>query len=406
MKHLIRVFKHDHINNLSKKIAFLLFIFICPRVFCDSPEFQTYKQNFSKAGLSVKAEILEQAAHEKEAEEFIGQFFEYALQFALDNGELLKNDPDMINLVSIAVLGLRKAGTGENLNTLWKLFQEYSDSAIGAETLITMGKLGKGNRNLIDNINNYLAGQNTLFRSGNSVNYMIISACITAIAELGDSSSYHALFSVLCSGYPEVIAFEASGAFDLIPGNLKQFLFNVIEKNPPAEKFLAFKAGIDSERLNISERGQLAELALEQSLVLSVSEEDRDLTALRYSAVTALISLRWTRANALAIRNFYRVQTDFQQNEDVKDRFLEAIECLGAVGNSDAAFALVLQLGLINARTEKTRTFDPEITLAIVKALGLIGDKAAFEQLLDVRNLPYPENIQAAAKEAVDRLKW
>jgi hypothetical protein len=392
------------INSFLIKIVFL--IFLCPCSFCDSSEFQQYKQNFSKAGLSEKAEILKYASRDRSAEEFIGQFFEYALQFALDNSGLLKDDTDMVNLVSIAVLGLRNTGTGDSLNTLWNLFQEYPDSAIGAEILVTMGKLGKGNRYVIDNFNDYLAGQNMLFYSGNSVNYMMISACIAAIVELGDSSSYQVLFSVLCSDYPEVIAFEASGAFDLIPGNLKQFLFNVIERNPPAEKFLAFKAGISSERLSLSERGQLAELALEQSLVSPIDEDNADLTALRYSAVTALTRLRWTRANALAIRHYYRVQTDFQHNTAGKNRFLEAIACLGAVGNSDAALALVLQLGLINARMEKAKTFDPEITLAIVRALGLIGDKAAFDQLLDVRNLPYPENIKAAAKESIDRLKW
>jgi len=67
---------------------------------------------------------------------------------------------------------------------------------------------------------------------------------------------------------------------------------------------------------------------------------------------------------------------------------------------------LGLQLGLINIRTERTGLFDSEVTLAIVQALGHIGDNAVFDHLLHISNLSYPEYIQAAAREAIDNLKW
>jgi hypothetical protein len=97
---------------------------------------------------------------------------------------------------------------------------------------------------------------------------------------------------------------------------------------------------------------------------------------------------------------------DFQENISHKSRLIEAIAFLGAVGNSEAALALGLQLGLINDRKEKTGFFDAGITLAIVQALGLIGDKAAFNHLLHASKLSYNENITLAAREAIDRLKW
>jgi len=287
---------------------------------------------------------------------------------------------------------------------LWRLFLDNPDSKTGADILIKLGTAGKGNRSIIDNINNYLMGKNLLFRSGESVDYTVISVCISSLMELGDSSSYPALFSVLYAGYPEVIVSEAQGALEIIPGNLHQFLVNVITNNPPEEKFAAFLMGVNSERLTVSQRGQLAELALEQSL--AVTDDNIDLVAMRYSSVLLLTRLRWTRANALAIRHYYRVQSDYLQNTVHKERFIEAIRCLGAVGNSDAALVLGLQLGLINARTESTGIYDSEITLAIVQALGRIGYNAAFDHLLYVSYLSYPEEIQAAAREAVARLKW
>ncbi|MDR1836074.1 MAG: hypothetical protein LBQ89_00260 [Treponema sp.] len=292
----------------------------------------------------------------------------------------------------------------KNLDEMWISFIESTDSAVKAETLINIGILGKGNQNVIYNVNNYLMELSYLVSWGVSVDYMMVSASITAIMELGDSSSYPVLFSVLCAGYPEVIFLEAYGALDLIPGNLLQFLAGVIERNPPEEKFIAFKAGANSERLTASERGQLAELAFEMGF--AAGEEDANITEMRYAAVLTLTSLRWTKANMLAIKHYYRVQTDFLQSSVPKARLIEAIACLGAVGNSDAALALGLQLGLINARTATTGIFDTEITLAIVRALGLIGDNAAFDHLLYTSNLPYSNDIKVAAREALARLKW
>jgi hypothetical protein len=389
---------------MAKKAFLLVLLFsLCFSAFCDSPVLQLYKQRFSRADLSAKAQILDNAAIDKTLAAEIGQFYEYALQFALENSALLKNDHAMLRMIDTALVGLGKTGYSSSLDTLWKLFIEYPDSTIGAEILITTGKLGKRNKTVVDNVNNYLTEKNTLYRSGSPVNYVMISACIIAIMDLNDSSSYPALFAVVCSGYPDVIKSEAQGALDLISGNLKQFLSNMVEKGSPSEKFFAFTVGMNSIKLTVPERGQLAELALEQSLT---NEENADLTAMHFAAVRALTQLRWTRANNLAIRHFYRVQTDYQNHTAAKEQFLEAIALLGAVGNSDAALALCLQLGLINARTERTGEFDEEITLAIVRSLGLIGDKAAFDLLLNVSNLMYPDNILAAAGEAIDRLRW
>jgi hypothetical protein len=55
---------------------------------------------------------------------------------------------------------------------------------------------------------------------------------------------------------------------------------------------------------------------------------------------------------------------------------------------------------------ETTKNFDFEITLATIQSLGLIGDRIAFDHLLQVSFLPYPENIQAAARDAINNLKW
>jgi len=348
----------------------LVFVFLCCNVFCDSQTLQMYKQQFSMANSLGKAQILENAASDHSLSDSLGEFYEYALQQAIENFESNENDPNMVNI------------------------------------LIAIGRLGRGNRAIIENINDFLLQKDLLYKSGERVNYALISAGIAAVMEFGDSSSYPVLFEIISGGYPEIITLEAYGAFELLPQNYTDFLFGVIEKNRPEEKLIALRIGINSEKLILSERAQLAELALEQSLIAHTNEDGIFLTDLRYEAAQALIPLRWARASPLAVRHYYRVQEDFQRNAALKDRFLEAIELLGSVGNSDAALPLILRLGLINTQMERTRRFDADITLAIVQALGLIGDRSAYYQLFYIGNLSYSENIIAAAKEAIARLKW
>ena len=398
-------------------ISTVLFVFFTMGIFCESPALQAHLQRFIRADMSGKVELLYEVFSNSEAHAGFSQsinapaFYEYAVQFVLDNYAQFDDLRDMNTIITVSINGMVHESNSGNIdnpesiiNTLWKLFLEYPDSNIRADVIISLSSIGKENSELINKINTYLMDLNQVFRSGESVDYTIVSACITALMKLGDSSSYPVLFSIICSDYPEVLTSESYGALELIPGNLQQFLMNVIERNPPDEKFAAFKAVISSGRLTIPERGQLAELALAQSLL--ANDENVDLSAMRYSAVLILTQLRWTRANNLAIRHYYRVQADYNQDIVPKERFIEAIACLGSVGNSDAALLLILQLGLINLRTENTGNFDAEITHAIVQALGLIGDNAAFNHLTFVTKLPYTEDIIEAAKEALARLKW
>jgi len=385
-------------------ISVVLFLFLTAGIYGESPEMQEFVQRFVRADLAGKIDILYEAYSN---ESNSTSLYLYALQFVLDNYAQIGDLRDMNAIVSISLNGLRNIdGAGEDnvISVLWKLFLEYPGSNIKTEIILTLGQLARGNTAFVNDLNNYLMELNMRFRAGESVDYMIVSACISAIMELADSSSYPVLFAVISFGYPELLSSESYGALEVIPGNLQQFLLNVIANNPPDEKFAAFRAVINSNRLTIPERGQLAELALAQSLL--TSDDNVDLTAMRYAAILKLTQLRWTRANALAIRHYYRIQADYNQELVSKERFLEAIACLGALGNSDAALVLGLQLGLINIRTESTGIYDPEITLAIVQSLGLIGDNAAFNHLSYVTNLPYNNEIIAAAREAISRLKW
>jgi HEAT repeat protein len=368
----------------------------------------SYERNFVRANLATKAGILRDAATDERAAEFIGPLYEFALNFALQNAEMLRDDPDMIALTVLASRGAGVSGHHPSVDTLWKVFSAYRDSLTRVEVLGALALLGKGNGELVENLNQFLANQNNLYRSGMTPDYPTLSACISTLSVLGDGSSFPVLFSAMIAGYPDSITQEASRALSSIEGDYKQYLIEVIRKNPPAEKLTAFREGNYNKKFTDSERGEVAQTALEVSLDLfpGSPEGETAVSNLRYASVQVLTELKWTRATSLAIKHYYRVQKDYANGLASKVQYSEAITCLGAMGSSEAAQVLALQLGFINSQMERINEFDEVLTLAIVKALGEIGDKIAFDYLLYIAYLTYPESIQIAAREALNRLKW
>jgi HEAT repeat protein len=401
---------------MAAVLAFLLCILYPLSLFAEDgagdPVLQAYRRRFDRAALSAKAEVLREAAADTAAAGITGPLYESALRFALGNLAMHKGDPDMIRLAGSAARGAGSAGFTGSLDTLLLLFASDPDPLVKTEIIGALGVLGRGNSRVIESLNRYLDDRNRLFRSGAGARaggeYGTVAACIGALGTVGDDSSFPVLFGVLGSGYGEAMDREALAAMDAIPGNYGQFLLGIIRNNPPEEKLAACSAALGNARFSPAELGRIAEAALEQSLGYfpGSAGDTAALSGMGYASALALTRLQWTRGSAQAVRHFYRVRADFQQGLAPLERFLEAIDCLGAIGTRDAVIALGLQLGLLNAEAERTGAFNEDITLALVRALGNIGDKSAFDHLLYISYIPYPEHIKAAAEEALNRLKW
>jgi hypothetical protein len=384
-----------------------------PGLFSQDAILVSYQRNFVRAGLSGKAGVLRDAAVDDRSPEFIGSLYEFALRFVLDNAELLKDDPDMIALAGIAARGAGEAVYMPSAETLWQVFNLYRDSHSRVEIFRALAVLGKGNAGMVENLNQYLIDQTAYYRSGMVPDYPTLGACVAALAAIGNDSSYPALFSAFLAAFPGSLGDEIGEAMGLIEGDYLHFLSELIRRNGPAEKLAAFRFGAGNPGFSPAQRGGLAETALEVSLDLfpGNSGEGSDAgwaaaSSLRYEAVEVLTALKWTRASLLAIRHFYRVQTDLGNGAAPRERLLEAVNCLGAMGNSESAQVLALQLGYINSQTERGGLFDEDLVLALIRALGEIGDKVAFDYLLYIGYVNYPERIQAAARESLNRLKW
>lgn len=61
---------------------------------------------------------------------------------------------------------------------------------------------------------------------------------------------------------------------------------------------------------------------------------------------------------------------------------------------------------LLNSYSEKGKSGDGQIILAVIVNLGGLGDKIAFDDLMYVGYLNYTSQIKKAARKSLENLKW
>ena len=369
-----------------------------------------YRRNFARASLVTKLELLKEAASRPDAA--MGSLYDMALRFAADNAALLGADNQLKDLAILAASETGKAAYGKAVDDLWALFQSFRDPGVRSAAIAALGYAGAGEARVAENLNAFLASQNSLFRSGAQPEYPALEACIDALGALGDGSSFSVLFSAYVAGYSPALAAKAAEALGSIKGDYRGYLLRVIDKNPPLEKSAAYSAGMDNPNFTDADRGELAEGAMAAALMATASAETfspvevQALRELRLASARQLRALAWQKASPLAVAHFRLMQTDYAKGAATKGEFLEAISCLGAMGSTEAAQALALYMQLVNTQTEQGSPYDEAVLLAAISALGELGDKAAFDYLLQIGYLQYSETVKRAAKDALLKLKW
>lgn len=389
-------------------VAAALALLMAQAAFAQDPTelIETYRRNFARSSLGTKFELLREASSYDGVA--LGPLYETALDFVLGNVSLIGSDTLMRDIAVLSVNMIRKTGHAPAAGKLWSLFRSYRDSSIRVPVMQTLGEIAKGQADILAEINAFVDTQINLYKSGTQPDLPVLDAAIAALGRLGDPSSYQVLFSAFVAGVNRAISERSSAAMAAIQGDYAAFLGRVVRSGAASEKLAALKAGLAPNTLIDEKRGELAETALSVGVALqSPSPQDQLMvTELRTLASQELTRLKWQRASPLAIRHFYDFQLQFNRGQVSKGNFLESIALVGAMGTPEAAQALSLYLQLINTETEQGKVFDEQITLAVVNNLGLLGDKNAFDYLLYIGYLQYPESVKRAARDALQKLRW
>jgi hypothetical protein len=131
----------------------------------------------------------------------------------------------------------------------------------------------------------------------------------------------------------------------------------------------------------------------------AVQEEAR---RIRFLAATIIREGQYADATAVAIRHFNETVLEFERGRIARDRLLEAIGTLGAVGTEDAAIRLAEYLELLNTYTEIDRPYDTQIVLSTISNLQILDYPSSYNALFATMLLEnYPRRIRDAAEAAM-----
>ena len=367
----------------------------------------TFRRNFAIGSLDVKIQILQDAAASKTASA-MGPLFLQAVEFVIDNSSLVATDARFNQLAAIGAEQMGVVGFTQGRDAIWKLFQTTTDSQTLAKAATALGALGPGDPQTVLNLNHYVDGQNASFASGKMPDAAVLVACLQALGKIGDASSFSTLFGTMNLGYSDQISAIAKDSLLAIKGDFKEMILGVIKDRPIPEKKLALQMALDTDKLTDDQKGQVAIYALDVGLHLSASDSSGKslLRDIRFEAADSLGAKKVSQATPLLIEHLDTTIGEFDKGLSDRNHLLNAIGDLGAMASHDAAVRLTQYLVIVNSYTEKGKAYDDLVVTAIIRNLGALGDKVAFDDLMYTQYLNYTAAVKKAARAALDQLKW
>jgi hypothetical protein len=396
---------------MKKAVFFIIFVLLCFNATAQDDQvlLDTFLRNFQKSEqIDTKVKILEDAVNYGSAS--FGPLYHEAVNYILTNINSIKQDTMLTQIAFLAIEEIKEINYTDSKYAVWELFKEDITTSMKISVLDTLSVIAKDDDRILENCIDWLKVQNTLFFTGNKPDNQVVATMIKTLGEFGDSSAFADLLTAKVLQYSNEITTLAENAMFGLEGNMKDMLMDVIENGRINEKKQALEMGLDPDnnRLNDTERSELAEFALEIAIYASTGdyEEKNLIRDMRFDSVNALSSAKWSKATSLIIEHFGMTLLEYDREIVAKSRLLEAIDALGSMQTHEAAERLTLYLEYINTNTEHGKIFDEQITLAVVNNLRLLGDKIAFADLTNTKYLNYGNIIKQAAQDAIDNLVW
>ena len=365
---------------------------------------EEFQRNFSWGDLPTKIQILKDSEGHPDTD--MAPLYLQSLHFVIWKVPQLSSDALSRELATLTVKLIGVAKVKKAALLLWDLFRDYDLPAIRLEILTALGKIAQGDERIITALCQWMDGRNELFKGGYTVDLELLGAVITLLGTLESETSFPYLFTTATLGYSVETRLKAEAALRQIKGDYGKMIIPILRNNPLAEKNFMLRFVMQKENIPWKTKAQIAQIALEIALELTVGdgEEQETLLQFRRNAVGLLIDTDSRRAVTPLIECFDDTLLSWEKGIVPLNDILQTMNALGKTGSPEAAERLTLYIGLLNLQTENGQTVDEEVILTVIHNLSLLGDKIAFDQLLYIRYLEYSAEIKRAAQKAIDKL--
>lgn len=393
---------------IKKILTFILSLLCFTQVFSQS---QDLKKRFIKGNISEKTAAVREAS----GVDAIWLSNE-AMIFALENKNILGNDRDLDALAVAAVLSISpdilSASTDSQkdyfLDKFINLFSQFNESntvQIAVLSKLVMLKDSINTGKFTDLLNDYIS-QNDISKIDSSTAKSIINT----LGIIGNNNSFIVCYSLWNnpkyeSFYPEI----ENCLSKLIEVSMDEVIYIINSKNinkiaPLFDKII--------KKSNISQNFlcEIAEnLLIATNIILDKTSSNSNkevILNIQLESIDILSRNKWTRSSQAAIDFFFNTMDNYMLGTLSEDTFITVIKSLNNVAPIASIAPLTKFLEELNSLTEKGKPVSDKLIKAVIQTLGAIGDKSAFDSLLAVTYLNYPESVLSAAREALAGLKW
>lgn len=390
---------------MKKILSFLFFISFVFQIF---PQNKDSKIKFIKGNIVDKTKAIKESTGEDSY-----WLAEKAIQFALDNKEILGNDRELDALVVSAILTITpeyvasadKLSQAEILFNFTKLFNIFSSSntvQIAVLSKILLLKDSIQTTDFTEELNNYLQSDGIA-----TADKSVLKSVISTLESIGNNKSFNILFSLYINPEFESVQNDLETTLiKLAPNYIDEILYIINEKDIAKNKPL-FEKIVKNSKISKNNLCEIAENLLNSSILyVENSTEKDDFTKLQIEVLQVLSSNNWTRASSSAISFFIFAKDKFTNGLISEEDMIKIVSSLINVAPIESISPLVSYLVELNSLTEMGKSVSIPVVEAVIKTLGAIGNKSAFDSLLGVTYLNYPESVLSAAREALAGLKW
>lgn len=386
---------------MKKNFLLILILFIPMVIFANSQDEQIMilKKTFYRGNLQDKIQVISDAA---KMEENLEEIFLSSMDFVVAYGEILKNDESMIQLAKITVENLKKVDKNKVPSFLIDLFPLYNSEIIINSILDTIANLQINDSKINILLKDY--GLTLLENPQEKAMGLLVST----MEQIDDSTFFPVLFKYAASSnIPESVRNQSESVISGFVERYKTDMVSIIENGSLSEKHLALKIVLNNEKNSDFLRAEIAEKALQVSIInIGDTNQKKELIDFQLSAIRELRRVGWTRSTDLVVSFFNFARSEYENESLAEDDYIEIISCVEELATSKASSILSDYLAYFNSQTEQGISCSESVVLAVINALGNLGNKTAFDNLLYVGYLSYSEEIIEASRVALAGLKF
>ncbi len=335
-----------------------------------------------------------------------------AVDFAVENRELLGDDRDLAALAVAGVLALpAEAVSGASPEEkerieeqLLALFNLYGDT-VKISVLNRLSPCGIPTERFSETLDSFMGDEANASRSG-----ALVRAAVAALGEIGTENSFTVLYGCLDSPRWAPYRKEIGQAAGRLSEKAFSEVVGIIRRGDTAECRRIFDMICQNKTVSQVFQAETAENTLSQTIYIAekASSADSELVALQLDSLRILTESEWTRASKTVTAFFDTAVSEYESGGMGESDFIEVIAGTARTAPMDAARIFSGYLAKLNQSMESASGRKPaeKVVLTIISALGGIGDKYAFDSLLSVTYYNYPDHVIAAARDALAELKW